>query len=99
MNMQNLMAQAQRMQKDIQKKQEEINKTEYEASSGAVNIKINGKKEVLSIKIDKNIINDTDDIDALEDMLKIAFNDAINKVNKDTENKMGVYAKGLNGLF
>lgn len=99
MNMQNLMAQAQRMQKDIQKKQEEINKTEYEASSGVVNVKINGKKEVLNIKIDKSIINDTDDIDALEDMLKIAFNDAINKVNKDTENKMGVYAKGLNGLF
>ena len=99
MNMQNLMAQAQRMQKDIQKKQEEINKTEYPGSSGAVNIIINGKKEVLSIKIDKNIITDSDDIDALEDMLKIAFNDAISAVNKDTENKMGVYAKGLNGLF
>lgn len=99
MNMQNLMAQAQRMQKDIQKKQEEINNTEYESTSGAVNIKINGKKEVVGINIDKTIINDSDDIEALEDMLKIAFNDAINKVNKDTENKMGVYAKGLNGLF
>lgn len=99
MNMQNLMAQAQRMQRDIQKKQEEINKTEYEASSGAVNIKINGKKEIISIKIDKSIINDADDIEALEDMLKIAFNEVINKVNKDTESKMGVYAKGLNGLF
>ncbi len=99
MNMQNLMAQAQRMQRDIQKKQEEINKTEYEASSGAVNIKINGKKEIISIKIDKSIINDADDIEALEDMLKIAFNEVINKVNKDTESKMEVYAKGLNGLF
>lgn len=99
MNMQNLMAQAQRMQKDIQKKQEEINKTEYESTSGAVNLKINGKKELVSINIDKTIIKDSDDIEALEDMLKIAFNEAINKVNKDTENKMGVYAKGLNGLF
>ena len=47
MNMQNLMAQAQRMQRDIQKKQEEINKTEYESSNGAVNIKMNGKKALL----------------------------------------------------
>lgn len=99
MNMQNLMAQAQRMQKDIQKKQEEINKTEYEASSGAVNLKINGKKEIVKINIDKSIINDAEDLDALEDMIKIAFNDALNKVNKDTESKMGVYAKGLNGLL
>ncbi len=99
MNMQNLMAQAQRMQRDIQKKQEEINKTEYESSNGAVNIKMNGKKEVLSVNIDKNIINDADDIEALEDMLTIAFNDTIKKIEKDTENKMGVYANGLNGLF
>lgn len=99
MNMQNLMAQAQRMQRDIQKKQEEINKTEYNATSGAVSIKINGKKEILDIKIDKSIINDADDIDALEDMIKIAFNDVLKKVNKDTESKMGVYAKGLNGLM
>ncbi len=99
MNMQNLMAQAQRMQKDIQKKQDEISKTEYVATSGGVNIKINGKKEILEIKIDKSILKDEEDLEALEDMIKIAFNDALSKVNKDTESKMGVYAKGLNGLF
>ena len=99
MNMQNLMAQAQRMQRDIQKKQEEINKTEYSATSGVVNITINGKKEIVNLTIDKSIINDAEDIEALEDMIKIAFNDALNKVNKDTESKMGVYAKGLNGLM
>ncbi len=99
MNMQNLMAQAQRMQRDIQKKQEEINNTEYDATSQAVYVKINGKKEVLNIKIDKSIIQDADDIDALEDMLKIALNDAFKKVEKDTETKLGAYAKGLNGLM
>ena len=97
--MQNLMAQAQRMQRDIQKKQEEINNTEYDATSQAVYVKINGKKEVLNIKIDKSIIQDADDIDALEDMLKIALNDAFKKVEKDTETKLGAYAKGLNGLM
>lgn len=99
MNMQSIMAQAQKMQRDIQKKQEEINKTEYEATSGAVNIKINGKKELLDIKVDKSIINDADDLEALEDMIKIALNDAFNKVDKDTESKLGVYAKSLNGLM
>ena len=95
--MQNLMAQAQKMQRDIQKKQDEINNTEYEGSSQAVKIKINGKKELLDIKIDKNIISEPDDIDALEDMIKIALNDAFEKVNKDIDSKLGVYAKGLNG--
>ena len=99
MNMQNLMAQAQKMQRDIQKKQDEINNTEYEGSSQAVKIKINGKKELLDIKIDKNIISEPDDIDALEDMIKIALNDAFEKVNKDIDSKLGVYAKGLNGLM
>lgn len=99
MNMQNLMAQAQRMQRDIQKKQEEINKTEFEGTSQAVKITINGKKEIVKINIDKSIITDADDIDALEDMIKIAFNEAVTKVEKETESKLGAYAKGLNGLF
>ena len=99
MNMQNLMAQAQKMQRDIQKKQDEINNTEYEGISQAIKVKINGKKELLDIKIDKSIISEPDDIDALEDMIKIALNDAFEKVNKDIDSKLGVYAKGLNGLM
>lgn len=99
MNMQNLMAQAQKMQREIQKKQEEINNTEYEGTAQAVKVKINGKKELLDIKIDKSIISDSDDIDALEDMIKIALNMAFEKVNMDVDSKLGVYAKGLNGLM
>ena len=99
MNMQNLMAQAQKMQRDIQTKQEEINKTEYEETCQAVTIKLSGKKEMLEFKIDKSIITDADDIDALEDMVKIAFNNCVKKIDQDTEKKLGVYAKGLNGLM
>lgn len=98
MNMQNIMAQAQRMQRDIQKKQEEINNTEFESQSGAVKIILTGKKEIKEIIIDKNIIKDEEDIEALEDMIKIAFNDAINKINAETKKKMGAYAD-LNGLI
>ena len=99
MNMQKLMQEASKMQRDITKKQEEINATNYEAQSGLVSIVLNGKKEIVSIKFDKNQINDADDIDALEDMIKLAFNDAASKIDKDIESKLGVYAKGLNGLM
>lgn len=99
MNMQKLMQEAAKMQRDITKKQEEINATNYEAQSGLVSIVLNGKKEIVSIKFDKNQINDADDIEALEDMIKLAFNDAASKIDKDIESKLGVYAKGLNGLM
>lgn len=99
MNMQNLMAQAQKMQKDLEKKQKEINETLFESTSQAVTITLLGNKTIESIKIDKSIIEDADDIDALEDMIKIAHNDAIEKINKATESKMGSYSKSLNGLF
>ena len=99
MNMQKLMQEAAKMQRDITKKQEEINATNYEAQSGLVSIVLNGKKEIVSIKFDKNQISDADDIDALEDMIKLAFNDAASKIDKDIESKIGVYAKGVNGLM
>ena len=93
------MAQAQKMQKDIQKKQEEINATSYEAKSGHVSVVLNGKKEVLSIDFNKDLVTDKDDLDALADMIKLAMNEAVAKVDKDVEAKLGVYGKGLNGLF
>ena len=99
MNMQKLMQEAAKMQRDITKKQEEINATNYESQSGLVSIVLNGKKEIVSIKFDKNQINDADDIDALEDMIKLAFNAAASKIDKDIESKLGVYAKWLNGLM
>ena len=99
MNMQNLMAQAQKMQRDITKKKEEIDKMEFEGSSELVNIKVNGKKEVISIKINSNDNLDKDDVEALEDMIKIAFNNALKKVDAETEKQMGSYGGALGGLF
>ena len=98
MNIQSIMAQAQKMQRDIQKKQEEINNTEFESQSGAVKLTLNGKKEIKEILIDKTILKDEEDLEALEDMIKIAFNDAIKKIEQTTKNKMGAYAN-INGLI
>lgn len=99
MNMQAIMAQAQRMQKDMEKKKEEINNTDYTGTSQLVEVVVSGNKKVKSVKL-KNVESfEVDDIEILEDMIKIAVNDAMEKIEKDIESKMGVYAKQLGGLM
>ena len=98
MNMNNIMAQAQKMQKDIEKKQKEINSTSFIGESEWVEITLKGDKTVEKINIkDKNTM-DEEDLECLEDMIKIAINDAHNKINAEIEKKMGMYSK-LGGLF
>ena len=98
MNMQSLMAQAQKMQREITKKQEEIYNSVFEGNSEWVKIVLNGKKEIQKIEIlytgDLN-----DDRDMLSDMITIAFNDAMKKIEKEIENKLGSYSKQLGGLM
>lgn len=98
MNMQNLMAQAQRMQREITKKQEEIYKSVFVGESEWVRITMNGKKEIIKVEItytgDLN-----EDKDMLADMITIAMNDAIKKIEKEIENKLGAYSKQLGGLM
>ncbi len=101
MNMQMIMQQAKKMQAQIQKEQEELEKTEYTGSSSLVNVKINGRYEVLEVKInlpDGESI-EPDDRDMLEDMIMIAMNDAVKKVSEDKEKKMGKFGQGLAGLI
>ena len=98
MNMQNLMAQAQRMQKEITKKQEEIYKTEYVGQSEWIEVKINGKKEVLSVKI-KYDGDLNEDKEMLGDMISLALKDAITKVEEDITKKLGMYNSMLGGLM
>ena len=99
MNIQSLMREAQKMQKDLQKTQEELNSTEYEGESSFVKVILNGNKEVKSIKInlDEDLVKD--DVEMLEDMLMVAFNDAIKKIDSDKEKKLGKYGQGLSGLI
>lgn len=99
MNMNNLMAQAQRMQKDIERKQQEIYGTEYTGSSELVDVILTGDKKLKSVKFKKMENFDADDLDILEDMVKIAFNDAVTKIEHDIESKLGMYGKQLGGLI
>ncbi|NLA33124.1 MAG: YbaB/EbfC family nucleoid-associated protein [Mollicutes bacterium] len=98
MNMQNLMAQAQKIQKEITKAKEEIDSTIYSSENEFVKIELNGKKELVKISIKKEKI-DQDDIEIFEDMVTIAMNECIKKIDKDTGEKMGKYGNSLNGLF
>ena len=97
MNMQQIMQQAQRMQRDITKKKEEIDKMEFLGKSEWVEIVFNGKREIKSFKILKDEI-DGDDKEMLDDMIMIAIKDAFSKIDKESESKLGSYAS-MSGLF
>ena len=99
MNMQAILKQAQSLQKDMMKEQEKINSTIFEGENSLVKVKVNGKKEVLEVIIDKSSSMDSDDLEALEDMIMLAINDAMKKVDKMTNEKMGKFANGMPGLF
>ncbi len=98
MNMQNLMAQAQRMQRDIQKKKDEIDKKTFTGKSEMVEVVFNGKKEMISIQILNKDLK-PDDLEILEDMIVLASKDAIAQVDKEIEDKLGSIGSGLGGLF
>lgn len=99
MNMQSLMAQAQKIQKDIQKKQAEINSTIYNTQNEFLSLEMYGTKKIHKITINKEIVKDSEDLETLEDMLMVAINETVTKIDKDKEQKLGSYASGLNGLL
>ena len=88
-NMQSMIKQAQKMQEDMAAKQAELEEREYDVSAGGgvINVKINGKKEILSVNIDPDVI-DPDDKETLEDLIVAAVNEAIKKVEAVTAEEM-----------
>lgn len=98
-SMNDMLRQAQKMQEDMQAKQAELEAREYEVSAGGgvVKIKINGKREILSIDLDPEIV-DPDDIDTLSDIIVAGVNEAIKKVNADSDEEMKKITGPLGGL-
>ena len=87
--MQAMLKQAQKMQEDMANMQAELEEREYEvaAGGGVVNVKINGKKEILSVKIDPEVV-DPDDVETLEDLIVAAVNEAIKRVETTSAEEM-----------
>lgn len=99
-NMNNLMKQAQRMQRQMEEKSKEMGEKEWEATAGggAVTVKVSGKKEILSVKLDEEVV-DPDDIEMLEDLIVAATNEALRKVEDENAVMMQQLTGGLGGLF
>jgi nucleoid-associated protein EbfC len=99
MNMQSIMAQAQKMQREIMQKKDEINKMNFTGHSEMVEVEMSGKKEVIKVTILNKENFEKDDLDALEDMIQIALNDALSQIDAETNRVMGAYSGALNGML
>ena len=101
-NMNSVLKQAQKMQEEMERIQQETEEENIEATSGggAVRVIVNGKKELVEIKLDPDAV-DPDDVETLEDLIMAAVNEAVKMAEDMMEEKMGAITGGLNipGLF
>ena len=98
-NMGNLMKQAQKMQRQMEESQKELEEKEVTgtAGGGAVAVTVSGKKSILKVKIDPEAV-DPDDVEMLEDLIMAAANDALGKIDEMSESMMSKMTGGLGGL-
>ena len=101
-NMQDLLKQAQRMQRDMLKAQEELAAQEFEgtAGGGQVKAKLNGNGDVTEIKLNKEVV-DPNDVEMLEDLILAAIRNGKEKVSEASQSKMGNLTGGMKipGMF
>ncbi|AGA67594.1 DNA-binding protein, YbaB/EbfC family [Desulfitobacterium dichloroeliminans LMG P-21439] len=101
-NMNNMLKQAQKLQEEMARAQEELKTRTVEASvgGGAVQVVVNGKNELLELKIKPEAV-DPDDVEMLEDLIKAAVNEGLRKVEEMTSSEMGKLTQGFKipGLF
>ena len=97
MDINKLLAQAQKMEKDLKKASAELEAGEFEgsASNGLVKVTLKGSMEVISVNIDESIIN-KEDKEMIEDLIMIAFNEAKNKIDNKRNEKLSETTGGLN---
>ena len=92
MNLNNLMKEAKKMQADIEKSQAEITSKDFEATAGggAVKAVVSGAKFIKELTINKEVV-DPDDVEMLQDLILTAINDAMKKVDEETNAEFGKY--------
>lgn len=98
MNIQAMMKQAQKLQKDMMNAKKEIDETEFECTKSFITVKAMGNKKIKSIKIDMESIS-KDELEMVEDLMLVAVNELMDKIDKETEKKIGKYTQGMPGLF
>lgn len=102
-NMNKMMKQMQKMQKDMAKAQEELQEMTFEATAGGGMVKViaNGKKELVDVVINEEVV-DPDDVEMLQDLIIAATNEVLNKVEEKSNETMGQFTQGMNlpgGMF
>ena len=103
-NMNNLMKQAQRMQRQMEENQQKLDESEFTAKAGGgaveVVVTVSGKKEIKNLTLDKDVV-DPDDVEMLQDLVISAVNEAIGKIEETTEEEMSKITGGVSlpGLF
>ena len=97
-NMNNLMKQAQKMQRQMEENQKALEEKEFTATAGggAVEVTISGKREVTKVKLSEDVV-DPDDIEMLEDLIVAATNEALRKVEQESSAVMSKLTGGLGG--
>ncbi len=98
-SMSNLMKQAQRMQRQMEEGQKELETKEFTATAGggAVEVTVNGKKEILKVKLSEEVV-DPEDIEMLQDLIVAAANEAMRQADEASSELMGKMTGGLGGL-
>ena len=99
-NMNNLMKQAQKMQRQMEEGQTELEAKEFSAKAGggAVEVTVSGKKEVLKVQLSQEVV-DPDDIEMLQDLIMAATNEALRMADEANNELMGKMTGGLGGGF
>jgi len=98
MNIQAMMKQAQKLQKDMMEAKKQIDETTFEVTKSFVTVIAKGNKKIESIKIDIESL-DKDEVEMTQDLILVAINELMDKIDKETESKMGKYTQGMPGLF
>lgn len=98
-NMNNLMKQAQKMQKQMEEATKELEEKEITAAAGggAVEVTISGKREVTKVKLAEEVV-DSDDIEMLEDLIMAATNEALRQIEEASQQSMSKITGGLGGM-
>lgn len=99
MNMNNLAKQMQKMQKQMEEQQKMLEETDFSATAGggAVEVTVTGKKEVKNVKLDPDAV-DPDDVEMLEDLIMVAVNEALKKVDEASSSAMAKMTGGMGGF-
>ena len=99
-NMNNLMKQAQKMQRQMEETQKQLEEAEVTATAGggAVEVTVSGRHDVTKVKLAEEVV-DPDDIEMLEDLIMAATNEALRKIDENSQKAMGAITGGLGGLL